>query len=446
MAAATNMPATTNNTAIATVYVSLYVSVLLFLAVRLLCSMASSFDINHTGLPTLIALVPGVVVALVGLMTLGIRCLVGLFWLLVRWAPWGIGFCSLEAENGRNKLQVSAECHPGPSPFPGFANVSQEREAPNQDFVKGIPVWKAPGHSCVRASPLKADIGPPPPTLTSDDTESDEDLAVEARRARERDEAERKAAKELARAQKAAEGDKEWDIWKIREPEAYAHTRKDAIATTRHLQMASIQQQHELKLAEIEEPARMQAGELHARQEAVERQLSQERTDQQGSLVVMVVDREVEIVSILEEVEETMEVLDLEMVDVLGALEGQADAGSEFMELDSADATEDMVHAIFVEDDVAMESAQEAKMPSGMMEAEEMEMERVRRQSEREEERRKHRLRQEKRKREEEEEKRRDEEDKAEKERRQAEENERLRIAIDAQIAERGPAPEITDE
>ncbi|KAL7274276.1 hypothetical protein RUND412_002822 [Rhizina undulata] len=170
MAAATNMPATTKNTAIATVHVSVYVSVLLFLAVRLLCSMASGFDINHTGLPTLIALVPGIVIGLMGLMTLGIRYLVELFWLLVRWAPWGIAFWyiyhtqtketswfrivvipfirrriiqhvrgSLETENGRNKLQVSAERHPGPSPFPCFANASQEREAPNQDYVRVIP-------------------------------------------------------------------------------------------------------------------------------------------------------------------------------------------------------------------------------------------------------------------------------------------------------------------
>ncbi|KAL7268214.1 hypothetical protein RUND412_009172 [Rhizina undulata] len=46
----------------------------------------------------------------------------------------------------------------------------------------------------------------------------------------------------------------------------------------------------------------------------------------------------------------------------------------------------------------------------------------------------------------EEEEKRREEEDKAEMEKRQAEEDERKRIAIDKQIAERGPALERTDE
>ncbi|KAL7274277.1 hypothetical protein RUND412_002823 [Rhizina undulata] len=132
-----------------------------------------------------------------------------------------------------------------------------------------------------------------------------------------------------------------------------------------------------------------------------------------------------------------MEVLKLKMVDILGDLDGQADAGSEFMKLDSADVTEDIVHAI-LEDDVAMESAQEAEMPSGMIEAEEMEvevelspedMERAWRQ-----------------KREEEEEKRRDEADKAERERRQAEENEQEQIAINQQIAEQEPAPKITDE
>ncbi|KAL7274403.1 hypothetical protein RUND412_002696 [Rhizina undulata] len=269
---------------------TIYNFVLVYLAVNHVYSMVSGFA-NHANPPAWITLVvPGEVIPLIlGLVALGTGYLVRLCWLLVRWAPWGIGFWyfyhTQTKETSwfrvvitpfiwRRISQRVRRCHEpehGLFPLP----VSQELKTPGHGSVRVIPAGKAPGHGCARVNSLQADKGPPKPTTSL--TASDDDIDLIA-----------KEADARAKAQLAAEADEEWRIWIITNPEAYAQARAGAAMAIWRNQMASIQHQHELVVAETGPPLRMQVVELHP-----------PRLDQQWSpQVVPAMYQEVEMVDV----------------------------------------------------------------------------------------------------------------------------------------------------
>ncbi|KAL7274405.1 hypothetical protein RUND412_002698 [Rhizina undulata] len=174
-------------------------------------------------------------------------------------------------EHGREMLEIPAaivsqqDQLSGPSPHP----VSQELKTPGHGCVRVIPAGKAPSHGCVRVNSLKANKGPPKPTTSLTASDDDIDLIAvswklwEAREARKRAGMEQKEADAGVKAQLAAEADEEWRIWTITNPEAYAQARAGAAMAIWRNQMASIQHQHELVVAETGPPLRMQVVELH---------------------------------------------------------------------------------------------------------------------------------------------------------------------------------------